>query len=211
MDDRADLSVNKTYSFYKKGQVIFSEGNYPQGLYCIYSGKVKIHKASNQGKEQILRLAKSGFLLGYSSLLSEDCYHASATAMEDSMICFFPKNTYQNQILGNSALSLEIMKLMSSNLKDAEQKAMSNALKHVKERIAEALLMFSDFFGLEDDNATIRNVVSRENIGNIAGTTVATTIRVLSEFNKKKLIELKGKKIKILNYNELLRLSKLSE
>jgi len=207
----AKLSETKSHISYKKGQTVFYEGNHPHGLYCIYSGKVKIHKLGHDGKDQILRLAKKGNVIGYRALLSDDYYNASATAIEDSVICFFPKKDYQTQIISNPNLSMQIIKLLSSDLKLAEQKAMNMVQKQVRERIAETLLMLKEFFGLESDNATISTVLTRESIGNIAGTTTETAIRTLSDFQKNRTVELVGKKIKILNNKELIKIANLSE
>ena len=207
----ANLSESKSHISYKKGQTVFYEGNHPHGLYCIYSGKVKIHKLGHDGKDQILRLAKTGNIIGYRALLSDDYYHASATAIENSVICFFPKKDYQNLIISNPTLSMQIIKLLSTDLKSAEQKAMNMVQKQVRERIAETLLMLKEFFGQEPDNATINTVLTRESIGNIAGTTTETAIRTLSDFQKLRIIDLLGKKIKILNGKELIKIANLSE
>lgn len=205
------LSDSKNHISIKKGQMIFYEGNHPQGLFCIYSGKVKIHKLSHDGKEQILRLSKKGNILGYRALLSNENYHASATALEDSQICFFPKSAYKEKIIANPALSMQIIRLLSSDLKLAEQKAMNLVQKQVRERIVETILLLREFFGLGPDNATIDTVLTRESIGNMAGTTTETTIRVLSELQKNKIIDLVGKKIKILNNEEIIRIANLSD
>ncbi|MBX7202176.1 MAG: Crp/Fnr family transcriptional regulator [Bacteroidia bacterium] len=205
------LSQSKSYISYAKGQMIFYEGNHPQGLYCIYSGKVKIHKIGHDGKDQILRLAKRGNIIGYRSLLSSDTYHASATAIEDSLICFFPKSVYQAQIIANPILAMQMIKLLSLDLKSAEQKAVNMVQKLVRERIAETILMLKEFFGLEQDQQTINTPLTRESIGNIAGTTTETAIRVLSELQKNKIVNLIGKKIKIVNNAELIRIANLSE
>ncbi len=207
----AALSESKSHIFYKKGQMIFYERNHPQGLHCIHSGKVKIHKLGPDGKDQILRLAKAGNVIGYRALLSDDHYRASATAMEDSVICFFPKAVYQTQIITNPSLSMQIIKLLSTDLKSAEQKAMNMVQKQVRERIAETILMLKEFFGLEADNATINTVLTRESIGNLSGTTTETAIRTLSDFYKGKTIDLIGKKIKILNNKELIKIANLSD
>ncbi len=206
-----NLSEGKTVITYKKGQMIFYEGNHPQGLYCIYKGKVKIHKLGLDGKEQILRLAKKGNLIGYRAILSSDNYHASATALEESVICFFSKTAFQTKIAANPQLSDQIIRLLSKDLKSAEKKAMNLVQKEVRERIAETLLVLRDFLGLESDNATFTTVLTREGIGNIAGTTTETTIRVLSAFQKSKVIQLVGKKIRILNMEELVRLANLTD
>lgn len=207
----ADISENKSFIFFKKGQIIFFEGNNPQGLYCIFSGKVKIHKLGYDGNDQILRLAKKGNVIGYRALLSNDNYNASATAIEDSLVCYFPKSVYQCHIAGNQKLAFQIIKLLSSDLKAAEIKAMNLVQKHVRERVAETLLLLKDFFGVEEDNATINTILTRESIGNISGTTTETAIRILSDFNKSKVVELVGKKIKILNLKELISIANLTE
>ena len=205
------LSDHKSFNLYKKGQVIFYEGNQPQGLYCVYSGKVKIHKLGDDGKEQIVRLAKTGNVIGYRALLSQDNYYATATALENTLICFFPKSVYLGLLMNNPEFSMKTIKILSSDLKVAEQMVTNMAQKHVRERMAEALLLLKDFFGLEDDRATINTVLTREDIGSIAGTTTETSIRVLSDFNKSKIIKLVGKKIKILNSRELSRIANVSE
>ncbi len=205
------LSQSKSHNYYKKGQVIFYEGNHPQGLYCIFSGKVKIHKLGHDGRDQILRLAKKGNVIGYRALVSEDNYHASATAIEDSLVCFFPKSTCHSKIIADPVLSIQIIKLLSTDLKAAEQKAVSMVQRQVKERIAETILMLKEFFGLETDNATINTVLTRESIGNISGTTTETAIRVLSDLQKHKVINLIGKKIAILNTPELIRIANLTD
>ena len=209
--EMAQMAHAKSFNLYKKGQVIFYEGNMPQGLYCIYSGKAKIHKLGDDGKEQIVRLAKKGNVLGYRALLSSDNYFATATALENTLVCFFPKNMYLNLLGNNPQFAMKTIQMLSSDLRIAEQKITNMAQKHVRERMAEALLLLKEFFGLEEDNATINTILTREDIGNIAGTTTETSIRILSEFNKSKLIKLTGKKIKFINHKELLKIANVSD
>jgi CRP-like cAMP-binding protein len=197
------LSEHKSFNLYKRGQVIFYEGNLPQGLYCIYSGRVKIHKLGDDGKDQIVRLAKTGNIIGYRALLSSDNYYATATAVEDTLVCFFPKFVYLNLLMNNSDFSMKTIKTLAGNLRIAEQMITNMAQKNVRERMAEALLLMREFFGLEEDKITINTVLTREDIGNIAGTTTETSIRVLSDFNKNKIIKLIGKKIRILDLKQL--------
>lgn len=205
------LSLSKSFNLYKKNQVIFYEGNQPQGLYCIYSGKVKIHKLADNGKEQIVRLAKKGNVIGYRALLSGDNYFATATALENTLVCFFSKNAYLNLLMNNPQFAMKTIQMLSSDLRAAELMITNMAQKHVRERMAEALLLLREFFGLEEDKSTINAMLTREDIGNIAGTTTETSIRVLSDFNKSKIIKLNGKKIKILNHKELLRIANISD
>lgn len=201
------VSENKTYNFYKKGQLIFFEGNRPQGLYCIHQGKVKIHKLGDDGKEQIVRLAKKGSMLGYRSLLSSEPYTASATALEDCKICFISKSTIMDLVNDESKFSMQAIKVLTNDLKSAENKMMNMAQKPVTCRVADALLTMVECYGLCNDRETINSILTRRDISCVAGTTTETTIRVLSDFNKRSVVKLNGKRIIIPDMNRLKRVA----
>ncbi len=204
-DELAKLSYNKGCSSYKKGQVIFYEGRRPTGLYCINIGKVKIAKLGEEGKEQIVRLAKEGDILGYRSLISGDSYSASAETLEETSVCFIPKDAIFDLIKDSSNFSIKFMQLVSKDLKSAENKVTDLAQKHVRERVAEALLMLKETYGMEDDEQTIAIALTREVLANIVGTATETVIRLLSELKQDKVIALEGRKIKILKLKQLIR------
>lgn len=199
------VSNLKSHNIYKKGQVIFYEGNYPHGVFCISKGKVKVHKLGDEGKDQIVRLAKPGSVLGYRALLSGEKYNASATTLEDAVICFIPKDAFMKLLKENNDLSLGAIHLLSTDLKSAEKRITNMAQKPVRERIAEALLMMKECYGFKEDEETIDAILTRREIGNLAGVTTETTIRLLSEFNKDGLVKLDGKKIKLVNLRALVR------
>jgi CRP-like cAMP-binding protein len=90
------INDKKVCNIYKKGQLLFNEGAYPFGVFCINDGKVKLSHQGDNGKEQIIRLLKSGDVLGYRALLSGDRYSASAMALEDTQVCFIPKDIFVN-------------------------------------------------------------------------------------------------------------------
>jgi len=198
------ISTEKGDNFYKKGQVIFYEGNSTNGLYCINGGKVKLSKHGEEGKDQIVRFAKTGDILGYRSLLSSEAYHVTATAMDDCSICLIPKEKFNTLIGTDPRLCLEMMKLLSKDLKNAEQLLIDIAQKTVKGRICEALVMLKKVFDFEEDGQTLSVVLTRAEIADTAGTATETTIRTLSQLSADKLISLDGKKIKILDYKRLL-------
>jgi len=200
-----EMSVEKSCNHYKKGQVIFFEGNRPAGMYCINKGKVKIFQTGEEGKEQILRLAKEGDILGYRSLISGENYGGSAEAIDDATVCFVSRQTFFDLLQTNSELSTRMMKLLSHDLKEAERRITGLAQKPVRERMAETVLMLKEFYGFEPDNKTIKASLSREDISNIVGTATETAIRILSDFKNEKLIELSGKKIKVLNAQGLIK------
>src|SRR5690606_4299526 len=117
-----DVSEHKRNLVFKKGQLIFSEGNQPHGIFCIYSGKVKIHKMGDEGKDQIVRLAKSSNIIGYRSIFNNNTYYASATAIEDTEVCFISKTYIIELIKGNNSLTFTFMNILSEDLKRAEER-----------------------------------------------------------------------------------------
>ncbi|HAS47291.1 MAG TPA: transcriptional regulator [Microscillaceae bacterium] len=199
----SEISSQKSCNLYRKGDVIFHEGNYPLGLFAIYSGKVKVFKTSESGKDHILRLAGAGEALGYRSLVSGEKYEVSAAVLEDTRVCFVPKSLFMNTLQESSNLSNRVMEFLTHDLKMAEGKIADLAQKTVKERVAETILMLKQFYGMEKDDKTINVSLSREDLANLVGTATETLIRSLSEFKKKEIIDLKGKKIIILNYKLL--------
>ncbi|CAG0985215.1 MAG: Crp/Fnr family transcriptional regulator [Bacteroidetes bacterium] len=205
----AEFSKTKSFNVYKKGQIIFYEGNQPHGLFCIKSGKVKVHKMGGEGDDQIVRFVKPGGLLGYRALLSNEPYKASATALENTLICYIPKNDFIEQIKKNGQLSMLTIQMLTNDLKAAEKRILNMAQKPVRERIAEALLLIKECYGLENDEQTIAAILTRREIGDVAGVTTETTIRTLSEFKAEKIIKLDGKKIKILNMSRLVKLANI--
>jgi CRP/FNR family transcriptional regulator len=105
----------------------------------------------------------------------------------------------------DSTLTVEMIKLLSDDLKKAELQITHLAQKPVRERAAEAILFIKETYGFEADGKTIDAAFSREDIANIIGTATETTIRLLSEFNKEGIIQLNGKKITILNLKQLVK------
>lgn len=198
-----DLSASKSSCLYKKGQVIFTEGSKPSGLHCVHSGKVKVCKMGSDGKEQIIRLAKPGDVVGYRALMADSNYSASAVALDDAVVCFVPKSQFMDLIHENMDFSNGLMKLLSKALGEAEERMTQMAYKPVRERLAEALLLLQKTYqqGEGQENFTIS--ISREDLAAIVGTAKETTIRLLSEFKEEQIISTKGSSITILNPDRL--------
>ncbi|MGI8892769.1 MAG: Crp/Fnr family transcriptional regulator [Bacteroidia bacterium] len=198
-----DINRTKGYSVYRKGQLIFHEGSRPSGLFVVHTGKVKIFKIGEEGREQIIRFAKTGDIIGYRALLSDDLYMASATTMEESGICFIPRSLINELIAKEPSFPLQVMKLLSNDLRVAEDRLTDFAQKPVRERLAEALLTLRDKYGYEEDEKTLNINMTREEIANIIGTATETVIRILSDLKSEKVLMLNGRRISILNERKL--------
>ncbi len=210
-DEIEVINQNKWCQTLVKGQHLFLEGSYPHGLFCVNTGKIKIHQMGDEGREQIVRFAKSGDIVGYRALLAAEKYSCSASAIDDTSICFIPKNVFLALIEKNSELSMQIIKLLSHNLKQAEESILNLAQKPVRERMAEALLFLREMYGVEADGQTLSVSLSREEIATLVGTATETTIRLLSDFKSSQMLEFVGKKIKILNQKELVKTANIHD
>lgn len=209
-DEIAEVDSSKTCNSYKRGQVIFHEGNRINGIYCVNKGKIKLFQIGNEGKEQIIRFAKEGDIIGYRSLLSEEALSASAAAIEDSSVCFIPKSQLLKLIANNPNFNFKMLKLLSHELGEAARIITELAQKPVRERLAETLLILKDTFDI-DDNQVIQVKLSREEIANIVGTATESVIRLLSDFKKENLIEVEGRSIRIVNIPALTRVANVFE
>lgn len=204
-DELIRISDCKTSYTVKKGETIFDEGDSLNGIYCIKDGVCKLSKLSDNGKDQIVKLVKKGELLGQRSLISEESTNLSAIAIEDMQVCFIPKQEILQFFNENNQFSLNMMKSVCGDLKDADDNMVNLAQKTVKQRLAEILLKLETDFGSNDDGS-LKIQLSREEIAGMIGTATESCIRLLSEFNKEGWITLQGKKITITNKKELQRM-----
>jgi CRP-like cAMP-binding protein len=200
------LAECKTSRTIKKGEVIFEEGENVNGIYCIKDGVCKLTKLSPNGKDHIVKLVTKGELLGQRSMISDEPVNLSAVALEDMQVCFIPKTEVMGFFDKNNQFSMNVMKTICGDLKEADHHMVNLAQKTVKERLAETLLYLHDTFGQNEDN-TLKVQLSRDELASMIGTATESCIRLLSDFNKLGLIELTGKKILLKDINKLKRLA----
>jgi len=200
------VNYEKDYRTYKRGDILYQEGNRISGFFCINSGIIKVFKTGFDGKEQIIRFAKAGEIIAYRSVLSSEPACTSAKVIEDCQVCFIPSEILISLIKTNSEFSLDLLKLACHELGEANSFITDIAQKTVRERLAEILLLLVTDFGL-DDNNYLNISLTREELANIVGTATESVIRLLSEFKTDKLVELNGRKIKILNKKGLEKIS----
>ncbi|WP_435416362.1 Crp/Fnr family transcriptional regulator [Polaribacter aestuariivivens] len=196
------LSSCKTSKIIKKGETIFEEGDHLNGLFCIKDGVCKVSKMSENGRNQIIDLIKKGDIIGERSLVSDETSNLNAVALNDMEICFIPKEEIVRDLAKNPNFTMGILKDLANNLKKADNVIVDMAQKTVKQRLAETLLKLKEKFDLNEDGI-INIQLSREDIANIIGTATESAIRLLSDLKKKKIIEFKGKEIKILDIKGL--------
>lgn len=207
-DEVTILNFEKDFRQYKRGDILYQEGNRISGFYCINSGIIKVFKTGFDGKEQIIRFARKGDIIAYRSVLSNELACTSAKVIEDCQVCYIPSEILVSFIKSNSNFALELIKLACHELGEANSFITDIAQKTVRERLAEVLLFLVEDFGL--DNQQFLNIsLTREELANIVGTATESVIRLLSEFKSDRLVELNGRRIKIINTKGLEKISNL--
>lgn len=205
-DELNMLNYEKVCQINKKGTIIYNEGSRMSGCYCINSGIIKLYKTGYEGREHIIRFAKKSEIIGYRSLFSNDFACHTAKVIEDAQVCFIPGDTMFKLLEGNSKFAMEMLKLACIELGEANSFITDIAQKTVRERLAEVLLILKDSFGLDEENF-LQITLTREEFGNIIGTATESIIRLLSEFKDNKLIEVEGRRIKLLNIKAIQKIA----
>jgi CRP-like cAMP-binding protein len=195
----------KTSYTVRKGDNLFEEGSSMHGIFCIKDGVCKVSKLSDNGKSHIVKLVSQGEILGERSLINEEPYNLTATALEDMQVCFVPKSEIMNFFKTNPDFSMNVLRGVCENLREADNDLVNMAQKSVKERMARTLIYLQDKFGKNPDG-TLRIQLSREELSGIVGTATESCIRLLSELKKEGFIDLIGKKISIKNEKDLRRM-----
>ncbi len=199
--EKAQDTVHPFCSSLDRYAVIFSEGSYPKGVFYIHTGIVKVYKHGNQGKEQIIQIFKSGDLLGFRAMLSEKNYNVHAQCLEKTEICFISKKDFMTYLDSNPSIRNELIRGLSMELQDRADYLTDMAQKSVKQRTAMSLVVLHDIYNEKEIN------LSRDDLANLVGTATETLIRLLKEFKKEAIIDVSGRKIKVVDLEKLKQLT----
>lgn len=196
------LEMHKSVIDFPKGSRIFSEGQNVQGIYIIYSGKVKVLTASDHKTERIIRLASDGDLLGHRGFGGNDTYPISAETLTPTKIAFIPTHIFMNIVKANHKLTYHMMLFFAEELRTSEENMRNLSLLSVKQRVSCALMLNAQVFGMNEEGI-LSFTLSRKDIANLAATTYETVIRSLKELANENIIQLNGKNIQILQQEKL--------
>ncbi|ANH81304.1 transcriptional regulator [Niabella ginsenosidivorans] len=196
------IEAGKERRFFKKGAVIFREGDAVKGIFFLETGKVKIHQHWGREKELIIGFAKPGDMIGYRGLGKDKLQHSSATALEPTEVAFITTRLLETTITLNPRLSYALINFYANELQLTETRMRNMALMEVKGRIAENLLLLSHQFGI-NTKGFINITLTKQDLAAYTGTTYETLSRTLQELKAGKLIKTEGKYIGILKEKEL--------
>lgn len=189
---------------YKKGDLIISEGKLIDEFLYLKSGLVKLYKQGEDGKDQIINIAKPFDFVSLLSVFSDTHYNFSISAIEDSTVCVMDLESIRELIKKNGLFGLRIMERMSQNSDKIIKTSIALSSKNLRGRIAYILLYFADEIYLSNE---FELPISRKEIAQLISMTTENVIRILSEFRKDEVIMINGKTIIIKNRTLLERIS----
>ena len=207
--EREILRNNCEIQCYKRNQLIYREGDEPEEMMCLLKGKVKIFKEGIGGRTQIIRMIKPIQYFGYRANFAQERYLTSASAFENSTVCLIPMTIVRDLIANNYRLAMFFIKQLSIDLGIADERTVNLTQKHVRGRLADALLFLMDSYGLEEDGATLSIYLAREDLANLSNMTTSNAIRTLATFVSERIIALDGRKIKLIDVDRLRKISRL--
>lgn len=182
-----DISIFRKY---KKGRILFMEGEPGEAFFYIKSGRVKISKLSSDGREHILHILNEGHVFAEVTLFGKDTYPATAEILEDAEIGMIKNCDLEKLIMENPTMSLHLIKYLNKRLMEAQNKVRNLALYDTYARTAQALLKLAEDYGRKTKAGIELDMnISRQELANIVGTTRETVIRVLAVFKKEKSIK----------------------
>lgn len=188
------------YKPYKKGELIFSEGQEATGFYILIVGRVKVAKLAPDGKEQILHILGSQEPFGEVPVFAGERFPANAEAMEDSKVLFLPREEFIHLIKKEPSVAMHMLALLSRRLRQFSSLIENLSLKGVSARLASYLLYMSQ---RQADTALLELDVPKTLLANFLGTIPETLSRILAKMTQESLIEVDGRRIRLLNRRAL--------
>lgn len=202
------LLNNITVRRFKKSEMIYKDFERPTYAMCLIQGKVKIFKNGIGGRSQIVRVIKPIEFFSYRAAFAHEDYKTSTMSFENCIIAFFPIQILEKFMSENFEICDYFIQRLAKELGIADDRTLNLTQKHIRGRLAEALLYLKDSYGIEEDGSTLSIYLSREDLANLSNMTTSNAIRTLSAFANEKLIAIDGRKIKIIKEQVLRKISR---
>jgi CRP-like cAMP-binding protein/CheY-like chemotaxis protein len=185
----------------KKKQVLYYDGDQPQGIYLVLSGGIKTLKLAEDGRELMTGLYKPEDYLGVTALLLDEPFNETAEAVEDSSVCLLPREAIITLLNRYPAIGSQFIRILSHNIREKEEQLLELAYHSVRKRLAQVLVRLNK---QSVEPSTFK--ISREELASMAGMATETVSRTLTDFKEEGLIEKKGSLISITDLNRLTRM-----
>lgn len=194
------LSENRQTKSVPRKDFIYQEGDHPRSLYFISSGKVKLYKTNDDGKEFIVKVLGEGEFFGHADLLKGAPYSETAAAMEPVEVSLIPADDFFTLLHGNRDVSARLIKMLANDVLEQEEQLLNLAYNSIRKRVADALVDLHERYGNTPDTSIS---ILRDDLASIVGTAKESVIRTLTDFKNEKLIRIDNGVITVLNKSKL--------
>jgi len=200
LEQISKLGVKKKFP---KDSIILFEHETGSALFVIVSGKVKVSRVSEDGKEVILTILGDSDFFGEMAILDGLTRSANVTSMEDSELFIIQRKDFLELLQIHPEVSIALLQELTQRLRAADMKIKSLSLKDAEGKVATVILQLADDLGkIKKGTVEIEKLPFQQDLANMAGTSRETISRTLHSFAKKGLVELDGSKLRILNYEK---------
>ncbi len=203
INELENLSKSKRIKKYAKKDTIFYEGDSPNFLYYINSGKIKTHKMNKDAKELVTNLYSAGDFLGYKTLIKDETYNETATVMDAAEVSLIPKQEFLDLLFSSKEVSMKFIKILAGSIDTRQEELLNLAYDTVRKRVADSLIKLEEKYKNEEDGNNFTIAISRDDLAAMVGTATESVIRTLSEFKHDGYIAIKGSNITILDKEKL--------
>ena len=197
--DLKTLSEGITETRYEKGQYIFKQGDPAECFHVLMRGAVKCVQSSQAGKEAVLKVLLPGDLFCCEAAVFDGKDHPGcAQPMGPVAVLKIPKRAYLKLLKTNPAAALEVIKYLGGRLNEAQEMSKTFALERADQRIAALLARLAERIGIPSADGIVLGLrISRQDIADMTGLAVETTIRTISKLTRKRLLAKSGRMLVI--------------
>lgn len=194
------LDSVKFTGVYPKGSLLFVEGEQPRGVFILCSGRAKLTTSSTEGKTLIVKIAEPGEVLGASATILDKPYEVSAETLEPAQLNFIKRDEFLKFLTTHAEACMHTAQQLSEKYHSAQREIRSLGLSQTTgEKLAKLLLDWCERNGEETNKGVrLKVLLTHEEIAQMIGTTRETVTRLLSDFKKKKIIDVKGSTVFVL-------------
>lgn len=201
-EDQAYKAYKHHYEF-KRGEMLFREGDEINGMYFVQSGVIKLEMNAETQRPFILRMIGAGQTMGHRFLNYTGLQPYTATAVEDTRVCFIELGFFKNLLQKNDLLQEEIRKIFLKEIRSTEIKLLQIAQQTVREKVASILVHLAETYNYKQTGMGIRVHVDRQEMADLAGTTKEQISRILADFDQEQLIRFRAKHFKYIAVEQL--------
>jgi CRP-like cAMP-binding protein len=174
---------------YAPGDAVFEQGQTATQFFVLLHGRLRVTQVTSEGQQVVVRMVNPGDLFGIAKALRRLDYPGTATAVSESVVLSWPMSLWNDFLEQYPSLAVSAMQTMGSRLLEAQQRLRELSTEEVERRVAHAVLRLVNQSGKkEEEGVRIDFPISKQDIAEMAGTTLHTVSRILTAWEAAGLV-----------------------